>query len=441
MTAISVSANSSASASANPLTTLVTTLEGYLDGAVLLVRRTFFNEAPTVSSVQTISSETVGAISSTVEATDPDGDTLVYKVTEQPPHYGTVTIDSATGAYTYTPDSDFTGIDSFTVSVTDTGTHINLLNWFRSASTSAAVGGVYEDSAVTNHITFTFNYVSGSQYWSSASRAELAATAIYLSSYFVVSQPVTITYDVTGEYSVSGSTLASAGSDLISDAAGFWPTVVQNKIQTGVDSNGSAADGTITWNFGYSWGLGDSVSSSQYDFESTAMHELLHTFGFISVIDSAGNNTGNTYSTFDSFIVDSSGNSVFTGTTFKKTSDNADLTGGKGSLFFGGANAKAAYGGVGVPVYTPRTWSSGSSMSHLDDNTFTGSLTQLMNAVSDTGIGVRILSNYEIAIMKDLGYTMVSQSAVGGLLFVSVMFVRRRKQRAPSLGETDNRQL
>ena len=51
-----------------------------------------------------------------------------------------------------------------------------------------------------------------------------------------------------------GGTLASAGSDLVSDGSGFFPTVVQNEILTGVDSNGSAADGTIDWNFGYAWG-------------------------------------------------------------------------------------------------------------------------------------------------------------------------------------------
>lgn len=413
---------------ADPITALVNTLQGYLEGAALLVRRTFFNEAPVVSAVQLVSSETTGPLNGGVVATDPEHDKLVYKVTEQP-HYGTVTIDPNTGSYTYTPNSTFNGIDSFTVAVTDTGTHINLLNWFRSASTSTAVG-VYEQPAGTDRITFTFNYVNGSQWWSSAARAELAATAIYLSSYFVATHNVDVTYNVTGQYSLGGSTLAFAGSDLTSSDAGFYPTVVQNKILTGVDSNGSAADGTITWNFGYPWGLGNSVSSSQYDFESTAMHELLHTFGFISVVDSAGKNTGSNYTTFDSFITTSTGTSVWNGTTFN-TAYNTNLTGGNGGLYFGGTNAVAAYG-TGVPLFTPNPWESGSSISHLDDKTFNGSAghaEQLMNAASDTGMGVRTLSAAEIGIMKDLGYTMVSQSAVGGVLLISVMYVRRRKQR------------
>ncbi|BBY64626.1 Ig-like domain-containing protein [Mycolicibacterium helvum] len=426
MTAASTTGSKTASANADPITALVNALQSYVAGATLLVRRTFFNEAPTVSPVQ-ITGQTTGPITGSIGATDPEGDRLVYKVTQQA-HYGTVALNPD-GTYTYTPtpggQCSNTCIDSFTVAATDTGTHINLLNWFRSASTSAAVG-VYQQPAGTPRITFTFVYGNGSQFWSSAARAELAATAIYLSSYFVPAYNVDITYKVTGQYSVMGGTLASSGSDLISNDPGFYSTVVQDKILTGTDSNGSAADGTIDWNFGYAWGY-NTVSSSQYDFQSTAMHELLHTFGFISVVDKAGNNTNPNWTTFDSFIVNQNGTSVFNGSTFN-TAYNSNLTGGNSGLYFGGANAVAAYGGP-VPLYTPNPWQSGSSMSHLDDNTFTGSLEKLMNAASDTGLGVRTLSAVEIGIMKDLGYTMVSQSAAGAVLFIGMMFVRRRKQR------------
>jgi hypothetical protein len=422
MTAISTTGNKSASASADPITALVTTIQSYFEGAGLLVRRAFFNEAPTVSPIQ-ITGDTTGAITGSVGATDPERDHLVYKVTQQG-HYGTVTLNPD-GTYTYAPGADFKGVDAFTVAATDTGPHINLLNWFRPASTSAAAG-VYQEPTGTPRITYTFVYGSGSQFWSSAARAELEATAIYLSSYFVPAHDVDLTYKVTGQYSLMGSTLASAGSDLVSDDPGFYSTVVQNKILTGVDSNGAAADGTIDWNFGYSWGY-NSVSGGQYDFQSTAMHELLHSYGFISVVDSAGNNTIPNWTTFDGFIVTQNGTSVFNGNTFN-TAYNSNLTGGSGGLYFGGPNAVAAYGGP-VPLYTPSPWESGSSMSHLDDDTFTGSMQKLMNAASDTGLGVRTLSAAEIGIMKDLGYTMVSQSTGAGVLFIGMMLIRRRKQR------------
>lgn len=428
ITAAKTSAGKTASANADPITALLNAIQDSFAGASLLIRRSFFNEAPSVSVVQ-LTGQTTGSIGGEVDAVDPEGDPIVYKLTQQA-HYGTVAVD-ADGNYTYTPkpggQCSSTCIDSFTVSATDTGLHINLLNWFREASTSAA-GAIYQQPAGTPRITFTFTYGSGSQFWSSAARAELAATAIYLSSYFAPPEDdVNITYAVTGQYSLMGGTLASAGSDLVSDGTGFYDTVVQNKILHGVDSNEAAADGTIDWNFGYGWGYGATVPGGSYDFQSTAMHELLHTFGFISVVDSAGNNTVPNWTTFDGFIVNSSGTSAFTGSTWK-TTFNPNLTGSNGGLYFGGANAVAAYGGP-VPLYTPNPWESGSSMSHLDDDTFTGVLEKLMNAASDTGVGVRILSPVEIAIMKDLGYTMVSQSAGGAVLFIGMMLVRRRRQR------------
>ncbi|MGY4709580.1 Ig-like domain-containing protein [Mycolicibacterium sp. CBM1] len=425
MTALRLPSASAQASPADVLTGFVGSIQGLFEGAALLVRRSFFNEAPTVAPVQ-LTGQTTGPITGAIEATDPEGDHLVYKLTQQA-HYGTVTLNSD-GTYTYTPTPDgqcsTTCIDSFTVAAVDTGLHINLLNWFRAPSTWAAVG-VYQQPAGTPRITFDFSYGSGSQFWSSAARASLESTAIYLSSDFVATHDVTITYSVTGQYSLGGSTLASAGSDLTGNGSGFFPTVVQNKILTGVDSNGAAADGAIDWNFGYSWGY-STVSSAQYDFQATAMHELLHTFGFLSVVDSAGNNTEPTRTTFDSFIVTSNGTSVFNGSTWK-TTYNSNLTGGNGGLYFGGTNAEAAYGGP-VPLYTPSPWESGSSMSHLDDTTFTGTAQKLMNAASTTGVGVRTLSAVEIGILQDLGYTMVPQTPTSVLLFVGVMFLRRRKR-------------
>ncbi|WP_445168432.1 Ig-like domain-containing protein [Mycolicibacterium sp. Dal123E01] len=427
MTALKTTSNKTTSAAAvtDPITALLNAIQDSFAGASLLFRRALFNEAPTVKPVQ-INVDPNGPITGKIGAVDPEGDHLVYKVTQQG-QFGNVTINPD-GTYTYTPNSDFTGIDAFTVSATDTGPHINLLNWFRGASTSAA-GAVYEDPSAPK-ITYTFIYGDGSQFWNSAARADLQASAIILSSYFKPDNDVNLTYKVTGQYSVMGSTLASSGSDLISND-GFAMTVVQNKIVNGVDSNGAAADGTITWNFGYGWGYGNTVPSGSYDFQSTAMHEMLHTFGFLSVVDSAGNNTVENWTDFDKFVVNKNGTSVFTGsngTTFN-TAYNSNLTGGDTGLYFGGPGSYAwiANGNKPVPLYTPNPWESGSSMSHLDDDFYTGSMEKLMNATSDTGLGVRELSPIEIAIMKDLGYTMVSQSTGAAVLFLGMMLYRRRK--------------
>ena len=411
----------SASAVTDIFSGILGSIQGFFEGALLLVRRAFFNQAPTVDPVQ-LTGQSEGPITGTIGAVDPEGEGISYSVV-QAPLYGTLNIASD-GMYTYTPGDGFNGVDAFTVAAADEGAfHFNLLNLFRGPSTQAVVSVTQGESGP--RVNFNFIYGTGSQYWSQSARSALQTTAILLSSYFVVDAPITVTYAVPGEYSPLASTLATAGSDLVSTDPGFYQTVVQNKILNGVDSNGAAADGVITWNFGNAWAFGNSVSNSQYDFQSTAMHELLHTFGFLSNVDSAGSNGGDNWTQFDSFVVTSNGTQAI-GNDFKwKTAFNPNLTGNNGGLYFGGPNAVAAYGGL-VPLYTPNPWQSGSSMSHLDDSTFTGNNAQLMNAVSDTGLGVRTLSDVELGILEDLGYTVAPHS-VSAFLFFGLLLIRRRK--------------
>jgi len=107
-----------------------------LSGTLLLVRRTLFNNAPTASPVQ-LAQTADDTITGTIGAVDPEGDPIVYKLLSQPSN-GTVSIDPATGEYTYTPTSfdAYGGTDQFTVGLGDTGPHLHL---FRTAAPDASV--------------------------------------------------------------------------------------------------------------------------------------------------------------------------------------------------------------------------------------------------------------------------------------------------------------
>ncbi len=413
-------AGATATSSADLFSGLLAPAQSFIEGIGLLIRRTFFNQAPTVAPIQT-TGQLTGSITGTVGAVDPEGDPLTYALTEAP-RYGAVAIGSD-GSYVYTPGPDFTGLDSFNVAVIDTGFHFNLLDPSRPASTEAYLQVAQNASAPV--LTFTFVYGSGSQYWSTEARNALQDSAALLATYLVVSSPTAVVYTVTGENAPASGTLASAGSDLSAPGSGFFATVVQKKIQTGVDANGAAADGEITWNFGNPWEFGTTVDTSQYDFESTAMHELLHTFGFLSFVDRAGTNTGRSWTTFDQYLVTADGTRVITDSYRWNTAYNSTLTGG---LYFDGPGAVAVYGGV-VPLYTPDPWESGSSVSHLDDDTFTGANSMLMNAATDTGPGIRVISPVELAILKDLGYTVTNPVPVQALVLLGFGLLRRRRGR------------
>jgi hypothetical protein len=428
-----------ATASSGPLSTaagwidgLVAPIRAFVEGAVLLVRRTFFDQAPTIAPVQT-TGQTSGPIGGSIGAVDPEGDPIKYRVVQSPLH-GTVAINSD-GSYAYTPNADFRGTDIFTVAATDTGSHLNLLNPARPASAEANV--LVQQGDTTNKITFKFQYATGAQYWTRQAKLALQWSAVEISSYLVVAKPVTLAITVTGGYvryrnagtkpngepkwekvcqaGFCSSTLASASSPLVNKTSdGFYPTVVQRKIITGADANGAASDGSIKFNFGQSWGYGDTISKKQYDFEATAMHELMHTLGFTDGLSKPGANTDQNWNTYDQFITNSSGVKAIDGTDYTwDTAYDPNITGGNGGLYFGGPKAVAAYGGP-VPLFTPPDYDGGSTGAHLDDKTFTNpdptsiNAKKMMNAADSEGLGVRTLSPVEIGILQDLGYTVVS---------------------------------
>ena len=235
-----VQAGATVSATATPTATLTTT------------RRTLFDKAPTVTPMQ-LTGQVDGPITGTIGATDPEGDPLTYRI-RRAPREGSVQL-ADDGTYTYTPNGQFDGVDTFRVAVLDGSP-------FRPWGTSAT--SLINQGA----ITFQFRYTDGGTTWTPERQQALQDVARQLTGYFMVNAPVTLTYDV-GVESDPGS-LASAGSNLTSGYAGFWRTVVQNKLLSGVDSNGAAADGVIDWNFSYAWGLDASISADEYDFTSTA---------------------------------------------------------------------------------------------------------------------------------------------------------------------------
>ncbi|MBB2989052.1 hypothetical protein FHR72_000509 [Mycolicibacterium iranicum] len=386
----------------------------------LAMRRSLFNQAPTVAPVQ-LTGLLTGAITGRVGAEDADGDEIVYRILRGP-RLGSLVLNDD-GTYTYTPGEGFDGVDTFLVRAVDVGPHLNLLNIFRPIGTRAS-NLINQDA-----IRFEFSFVGDD--WTEERRAALAEVARNMQEYFRVERPVTLTYDVDLEDPNDPDRgLASASSDYISKLPGYWQTVVQHKLLTGRDANGSKADGNITWNFAdHQWGL-DDVSAEEYDFVSTAIHELMHSFGFLSSLDEPGENRDRARTEFDRHIVTARGTRPFGAFASWSSRNDPKLVGEDGGLYFGGRNAIAAYGGL-VPLFTPDPWDGGSSLHHLDDFTFTGDNQQIMNAKTGMGLVTRVFSDFELGIFRDLGYIAVMPEtppyAAG---FVGLVFLLRRRRSA-----------
>ncbi|MBV5246275.1 cadherin-like domain-containing protein [Mycolicibacterium sp. PAM1] len=384
-------------------------------------KRTFLNQAPTLNPIQ-VTGLVSGAITGRIEASDADGDRIVYRLAGNP-REGSVVVN-ADGTYTYTPGANFDGVDTFRVVALDAGSNLNLLDPLRGVGTSA-VGLINQ-----NAITFEFTYTGAD--WTEPRQKALEDVAAGLLEYFRVDRPVTLTYAVRLEDPTDPERgLAAAGSDYISKLPGYWPTVVQQKLQTGRDVNGAKTDGWITWNFAdHKWALGDVVSAAEYDFTAVAVHELMHSFGFLSSLGKPGSAQDLDLSVFDRFIVTARGTDPFVLGRWQRSND-PKLEGEDGGLYFGGPNAVLGYDGYLIPLFTPWEFKGGSSVLHVDDLTFTGDRMKVMTAETPTGPSPRLFSAMEIGILRDLGYTVVlpqqppyAPAALIGFVF---LFRTRRK--------------
>lgn len=236
------------------------------------------------------------------------------------------------------------------------------------------------------------------------------------SSYF--SNSATIKLSITSSDSPTSSTLASAGSWMgAPGGSGFTVfEVIKTKLQTGVDKNGTTADGLVNVNWGKAWDIDPNVkSTTQFDFYSVLNHEYTHALGFASTIDfdgtdlwGKGQTSPGRWNTFDQFVTDASGKAVIDHSSFliNQATWDAAKDGGS-SLFFNGPNAMAANGGNKVGLYSPTTWRDGSSGSHLDTQSPTYDNMMMTHSIGK-GIEKRTYSAVEVGIMTDLGYSRVA---------------------------------
>lgn len=137
-----------------------------LAGALLRLRRDWFDQAPVASPVQ-LGVTPSGRFVGTVGAVDLEGDALVYSVTTKP-EFGTVELDAA-GQYVYTPGEQFAGTDRFTVRVAEADGGINLLalGADRAAEVTILVGAdAPTNPFATGNYSTTVNYNDASLFLS-----------------------------------------------------------------------------------------------------------------------------------------------------------------------------------------------------------------------------------------------------------------------------------
>lgn len=164
-TALAAAPVATATAVANPVQDFLTDVRTFIatyanlypwwSGSLLPtpIRQFFFSATPVADPMQVELDLAAGATSHAIpfSAYDTDGHRLVYSVPDKGlpggPGYGTVTVDNTAGTFTYTPDVDFTGTDTFSFVASD-DTSIHFHAW---AGLLNAPYGILETSLAGGH--------------------------------------------------------------------------------------------------------------------------------------------------------------------------------------------------------------------------------------------------------------------------------------------------
>ena len=298
-------------------------------------------------------------------------------------------------------------------------------------------------------VTFNFDTTGSPQPVPSASLTSAASAATTVSNALAAVNPAyTATIDVQFHFSnlpsgvLGGASIIYPTSTPTVDGINY-ETVSYDKIKTNTDGNGAAADVVIemqaltseaNWFYGTDPNL---IGGTQDDFESTMIHEIVHSIGWSESMNAAGSNglATNSWGMYDSFLGDGATTFLNTTTLNLDTTNFANnVTEGTGSippngtgLYFHGPQAMAANGGNPVPLYSPTTYAPGSSVSHLDTDFYTSS-DFVMEHEAAAGTHSRTIQPLELAILRDIyGVAVPEPSAFLFLSLLGVLGCTRRR--------------
>ncbi|WP_303310086.1 T9SS type A sorting domain-containing protein [Hymenobacter sp. BT730] len=230
--------------------------------------------------------------------------------------------------------------------------------------------------------------------------------------------PVPIHIDATWKELAAG-TLGSAGSTAyyrnFSGAPrtnAWFPVALAEKINGKELNDASEADIAASFNSKFDWyyGLDGKTPADQYDLVTVVLHELGHGLGFVDTMDKDAQKKGSyglgtLPSVYDTFVENASGQRLTNETIFTNPSTQLGTQLTSMALYFNSPLAVAANKNVRPRLYAPATFSGGSSISHLDEDTYmSGTPNSLMSPQIADGESNHQPGPIMLAMFYDMGW-------------------------------------
>jgi len=200
------------------------------------------------------------------------------------------------------------------------------------------------------------------------------------------------------------------------DGAPFSNTWYQAALANsfaGSDLDPTNADMHIAYNANFNWyyGTDGNPPAGQFDLVTVAAHEIAHGLHFAGMMQYSSGwaqfGWGGYPSIYDTFVESGGGNKV---TSYENPSTALGTLVTSNDLWWNGFHANAANGGSRVKMYAPSTWAGGSSYSHLDYHTFTGTINSMMVYAIGSGSSQHDPGPVTMGILKDMGWQEPVQS-------------------------------
>lgn len=189
----------------------------------------------------------------------------------------------------------------------------------------------------------------------------------------------------------------------------LYPMALANQL-AGSDLNGDDAEMRLELNStaSFYFGTDGNPASDQVDLVSVVLHEIAHGLGMGGSMDVQDGNgrwgRNGMPIIFDRFVVNRVGQHLIDIQLFRNPSPFLARQLTSGNVYFDGPLADIGNGGSPPKLYSPRIFSLGSSIVHLDGATFGASLDAVMTSGNEEGKVTHTLGPVLLGILQDLGW-------------------------------------